>query len=302
MAKLSKVSEECRAFVEVIEELVHERKHAAEQMQQHGGFRIGDFTDKFQYYVMMRQGRTKYPPPRKDVLEMASFLHCSPDETNRLLAAAHYALEEDYLQGNDLEKALDTAQRLLHLLPFPAYAVTRDYNIHRWNSSINTLFNIEEEVISQTPLPQRNVLRYIFDPTTTVFPVLSRDYKWWRFTAALNIHRFKKDNLLCDHEDWYKQRVQSLMDFPYFEEIWNKVDADTNISQFAPQAMPAPDYVTVVFGPQGETVKIRGLQIRFLDTEFPRIVAYIPDDAVSQAVYTKYGLPTPDNWWGNKPS
>jgi len=204
-----------------------------------------------------------------------------------------------------MRAALDTAQRLLDYLPLPAYAITRDGVIQRWNLLTPRLFGITDKQLHATPDEERNVLRYIFDPSTPVYQLLTnytQEYGWWRYTAALNIFRFKTDNFLMRNNDWYARRVANLRRYPEFEALWKSIEVDMGmeeIRQLMPERLPFPEYVTKIYTPNGQQIKIRGLQMRVVDIEFPRIIAYVPDDTSSVRILTQAGLPTPLNRWTN---
>src|SRR5262249_26522621 len=144
-----------------------------------------DFYDEFPFYLEIRVGRASLPT-RSDVIRIASFLNCSLPERNKLLISANYAPIIDNIEGEQLTSALETAQRILDFLPFPAFAITRDDTVHCWNKLGTVLFNISDQELKQTPLEERNILRYIFDPNTPVYTLLTngrRDFRWWRYTA-----------------------------------------------------------------------------------------------------------------------
>jgi len=297
---LNRVHDSCRAFVHVIEEILERRRIEAMRQSLSIKWLLTDFYAQFPCYPDIRRGKISRPPTREDVLRITRYLMCPLEETNRILIATRYVPVEDYVEGDALECALVTGQRLLHYLPFPAYVVTRDASIHRWNKYIPMLFGISDQELRETPLEQRNTLRYIFDPQTPVYSLLSKDRKWWRYTAELNIFRFKIDNILCQYDAWYEQRKESLSDLPGFEDIWNKIQVDTRITNEMAAQMDFPEYVTVMFTPDGQPLKVRGLHINFIGTDFPRIVAYLPDDANARCLFTLFGIPTPENWWGYK--
>ncbi len=292
-----KVHPDCREFVQVLEELLYEAKRDGRLK------RLTDFYADHPSYLDIRRGKVFNPSTRREVLRMANELQLTSIEKNKLLVAAGHVQEDEEPEGEALNESLDTAQRILDYLPLPAYVVTRDDVIRRWNPLVPTLFFLGVDELRNTPEERRAVLRYIFDSTTPVYQLLtnfSTEYAWWRYTAKLNIFRFKTDNFRSRNKPWYAERVKLLMDFPEFATMWNAVQVDTGVEEVKkemPEKMPFPEYVTKMYTPDRRQVKVRGLQMRVVDTDFPRIVAYIPDDKTSIHIFTELGIPTPDNGW-----
>lgn len=289
---------ECEEFVTAMEELL-------EKCSKDGRLRMRrEFTDEFPFYSSIRNGRRGLPS-RNEVMSIADFLKCTFGERNKLLIEADCSPIDDYIDDKQqLADIMLVAHKLVNYLPYPSFAVTRDDTLHEWNELTTILFNIPNQVLKATPERDRSVLRYIFDPSTPVYSLLtnnSKNTQWWRYTAKLNIFRFKSYNILCRNDQWYKDRVKSLMHLPEFESIWNTIHIDTGIDEIKkamPIKMPFPEYVTVMFTPDGYELKVRGLQIDFMNKDFPRIISFIPDDDSTRKRFTQLGIPTPDNGWG----
>ncbi len=85
--------------------------------------------------------------------------------------------------------------------------------------------------------------------------------------------------------------------------MWDEIQVDTGAEEVRkqmPEELPFPEYVTKMYTPDKREIRVRGLQMQVVDTEFPRIVAYIPDDEGSVRAFTDLNLPTPYNYWGQK--
>lgn len=260
-----------------------------------------DFYEEFPYYLNIRHNRRKSLPTRQEVLAMADFLNCTIRERNKLLAAAGYAPDDEEPDGDDLNRALDTAQGIVDYLPHPAYVVTRDDVIHGWNFHAQVLFFKSSDELQRTPAHLRNVLRFIFDSRSTVHHLLTRDrseYTWWRYTAILNIYRFKRDNINATQEPWYENRVAMLLSFPGFADMWANVHVETGLEMLSQYRCSLPaGYVTKMYSPYGDLMTVRGIQMRAVDTDWPQIVAYMPADSESERVFTRLGIPNPTNSW-----
>jgi MmyB-like transcription regulator ligand binding domain len=254
-----------------------------------------NFYDEFGFYRSIRRGKTGLPR-RTDVMHIATSLKCMLPERNKLLIAAECTPVEDYIEGLQLVDALKTARIILDYLPFPAIVITRDDTIHAWNHFCTVLFNIPHEVLEKIPIEQRNVLRFIFDPHTPVYDLITnqrRDFRWQRYTA-------KRDNVLCQHDKWYQRRRASLEGLPEFDNIWRDIQLDTGIEEITkeiPSGLVTPEYVTYIYTIDGRKFRVRGLQIDYTGWGFPKIIAYVFDDEAARHIYEELGLPTPGKIW-----
>jgi hypothetical protein len=201
---------------------------------------------------------------------------------------------------------LETAKRIIDDLPFPAFAITRDYNFHYWNGFGLKLFNASEEFAAEElkrPKKDLNILRYIFDPSTQVYNVFNnygRSSRWLEYTWKLNVWRFKQDNILCQYDEWYQDRIKSLMMLPNFTRIWEKIHPDTGIEEIQkdmPLGMLAPEFVTHIYTRDGREFRIRGLQIDYTGWDYPRIMVYMYDDEYARGIFEELGIPTSNNGW-----
>jgi MmyB-like transcription regulator ligand binding domain len=301
--EIENLPEETREFVREVEGLVIKRHEEARRKRSRERWLLTDLYDTvYPSYQSLRRGKVKHLPPRDTVMQIARHFRCTTQETNRLLAAARYAVEEPYLQGDELERVLLTAQSIINYLPLPAYAITRDLTIRRWNHYLPPLFGLDHNDLVKTPDEERNILRYAFDPQTPIYRLVSANYERWKYIASMSIFWFKSDNINCRYDQWYQQQKEDLMKYPAFEEIWESVDLDYRPPQELARRMDFPQHVLELSNPQGITVCVRGIQMKYHDKEYPRIVAYIPEigDSKSREILTLLGIPTPDNGWGYK--
>lgn len=297
------LSDETRDFVQAVESLVAKRQQQARKTRSGERWLLTDlYDDVYPSYQFLRRGKIKHLPPRDTVLHVANHFRCTTEEANRLLAAARYAVEEPYLDGDALERVLLTAQQILDYLPLPAYAITRDLTIRRWNRYIPHLFGLDELVFAQSPEEDRNILRFVFDHSTPVYRLLSNNYERWRYIASLGVFWFKSDNINCRYDQWYHRKRDALMKYPGFGEIWESVDLDYRPPEELGSRMDFPQHILELTAPGELTVRVRGIQMKYHDKEYPRIVAYLPElgDLQSHAALAAFGIPTPDNWWGYK--
>jgi PAS domain-containing protein len=308
-------SREVEALIVAVEDLLERRRREMLEQTPKRRYReerrVSDTPTKFtweelyDHYPPFREIRKqrkrpyKRPPPREDIVKLARTYQCDLPELNVLLTAAGYAQEVLYLEGEELEHALNHIETIIHYLPLPGYVVTRDLNIHRWNDGTPKLFNISHEELKSTPTQERNVLRFIFDPGTPVYKVLTGNMEWWEYTAWLNVYRFKKENLLCQFDDWYISTYAFLRQFPRFDEFWDTTQIGVGFKKYS-SPKDHPTYETEIFTPEGERIRVRGLSVFDTNDDYPRAILYIPADTASAEVLTTYGFPTSQNWWGFK--
>ena len=292
---------EIERFVRRLEELVERRK------KQWGKRRLGcqrwtweDLLAQYPYLRYVRLGRTQNPPRRDAIMELASYMRCTLDERNQLLLAAGWCPEMPHVSDELFDQTVKGGDAILHQLSMPAFVVTRSLDIACWNPYAPTLFGLtEEQVLGLVKKEKKlNILYFIFDPELHLRSVWqSKSPKHWKYTAKLNIQLFKRANMLSQYDNWYREFENDVehSKLPDFWDMWNqvKVDEDNFVEGFD---KPISDYVTILPRPSGDFVHIRGLMIRYNEYNFPRIIAYIPNDTATIEVFSRIGLPTPDKW------
>src|SRR5262249_48760372 len=97
----------CHEFVAAVEELL-ERRTNERKLE-----RLTDFYEEFPSYVDTRVGKKQNLPPRSEVMRIADYLQCTLRERNRLLSAAGYAIVEDYIEGDLLDRSLETGKKIV---------------------------------------------------------------------------------------------------------------------------------------------------------------------------------------------
>jgi hypothetical protein len=146
---------------------------------------------------------------------------------------------------------------------------------------------------------QRNILHLIFDPGLPLYERLSSTREAWERTARRSIYEFKRDNVLCQDEVWYRHRVQRLLGLPRFAEYWQQIqiDCEAHGDGFSPASV-GPNTIEITH-PTGTILRVRPLLILQGAIDYPRVVAFLPADAASRRAFGTFHLPTPDNGWGS---
>jgi hypothetical protein len=305
-----------KKFIAKVEEIFHRRQKEAEEgwdrlksvdvASTSERVRKWTWEELYYFYPPLRDMRVtpeKYarPPLRDGIEEIAELLLCTFEERNELLIAAGYAPHEPYINGPELEYALKTAKNILNYMPFPAIVITRDDVIHRWNDDVLTLFNVSHEYILNQRTEDRTILWYVFNPEAGAYQVFTNwgkdKRKWYPWTAAYSILRFKAENILCQNDDWYIKRVSRLMSLPSFAELWLKINIDTaykDLAEIMPPGLVVPEYVTHIFTRKGKEFRIRIQQIDYTGRGYPKILIYTPDDENARHVFEKLGLRIPN--------
>src|SRR5919201_3218564 len=228
----NRTAPECRDFAVVVEELLARRRREAAQIrplppgrapQRWGPKRWTreELCDvAYSSYKALLRGRPRAPPRRAVVLAIADYLECTLAERNRLLVAAQYAPQPPYLTGAALTAALVLAQETVDYVPLPAYVVTREWDVRSTNAHLLTLVGATQAQVDAIPPEQRNILQLVFDPSLPLYERLSGTPEAWERTARCGIYSFKRDNVLCEDEAWFRHRVERLMSLPRFAEYW----------------------------------------------------------------------------------
>ena len=263
---------ECRDFAIVVEELLARRRGEAAHARRprrgwpREGWGLKRWTreelcdDAYSSYKALLKGSIRRPPRRTVVLAIADYLECTLAERNRLLVAAQYAPQQPYLTGAALTAALARAQETMGYVPLPAYVVTREWDVRSVNAHLLTLVGATGAQVDAIPPEERNILHLVFDPSLPLYERLSGTPEAWERTARCGIYSFKRDNVLCEDEAWYRHRVQRLLGVPRFAEYWRQIQIDLEArgDGFVP-ASGRPDTIEITH-PTG-TVSVEALTL-----------------------------------------
>jgi hypothetical protein len=305
------VHPDCREFAAVVEALLARRQLDLRRPAPAGGLWYQDgwgprtwtrteLEDMvYSSYKQMRQGRITRPPRRDTVMEIADYLNCTLEERNRLLIAARATPVVPYLTGPRLDEALRVAQGVAETLVIPAAIINRDWRIHYINPYMLRLNGLTPAQLAAIPPDRLNMLRLLFDPQLPLYPHLSQNPESWTRMVRQTIYGFKQANLLCQFEPWYRELVLQLMGLPDFEAHWRTVSVDAGFDS-DPSARAGAQVVTVetvlAGPPRPQRARLRPLLISvgYFQFDFPQILALLPADEESQALFRQLGLPAPD--------
>jgi hypothetical protein len=120
-------------------------------------------------YKNLLVGRSRRVPSQKTIVQIAQYLECSAKERNDLLLAARYLPESLELEGDALRLALEQAQHVMGMLPYPAIIVTHTLSVHVANDAFQRAFEIPP--LEALPQPQRHLFHFLFHPD---FPMRAR--------------------------------------------------------------------------------------------------------------------------------
>jgi hypothetical protein len=242
-------------------------------------------------YKAMLKGAIRRPPRRHVVMDLADYLECSLDERNRLLVAARYAPEQPYLQGAALATALAYAGMVIDDLPFPAHALTRDWDLHLPNDPLVQILRMTREQFTMVPAEQRNILHLVFDPASPLYALLRPNRASWERTARREVHGFKQQNQLCQYDAWSIERVERWMSLPHFARFWHEaelgaMDASIDHDVFSP-------YEFELTYDRNAVLHMRAVLIALSDCDYPKVIAYLPADRATRHHFTALGLSRP---------
>jgi hypothetical protein len=219
-------------------------------------------------------------------MQIADYLECTLEQRNTLLLAGGYAPEKYLLEAEGLEKVLAIAVDTIAYLPLPAFVITREWDIHRANGHFHRLFG---SWFSEAHEREKNVLQLLFDSRLPARARLQRSPRIWDCLARRAIHRFKLDNVLAQHEPWYLELLDRLMEQPDFERYWSEGPGEERERVLS-------DHVEILTE-QGVPVLVYTLEIHLSTYDYPLICAHIPYGDAARHLFAELGLPTPENGW-----
>jgi hypothetical protein len=229
------------------------------------------------------------------VLTIADYLECTMIERNQLLTAARYAIEHPGPGGTELRRVFGELRVVIDALPFPAYAVSRDWTMQLINDHLLVTLGLARADVAGLPASSRNVLRLLFDPALPVRRLLEPDQASWSQLAAFSIVRFRQDNVLWQYDPWYQGLIAKLSDLPDFSRYWRLAQS----GQLADAAASGLASARItVSRPDGRALCLRPLNIELHGIGFPGIVGFLPADTASSEQLRTLGVPSPANHWG----
>ncbi|GCF10712.1 MmyB family transcriptional regulator [Dictyobacter arantiisoli] len=233
-------------------------------------------------------GRSNRLPSRSMLMTIADYLECSLSERNDLLLAAQYLPEQPALEGDELQRALEHAQQLMEMLPYPAMVVTHTFQVEAANEFLLRLLELPP---LDTLLPhQRNTLYFLFRPDFRARSTFNAEARaLWQKHALYGVQLFKQKNLLYQCDAWYQQFVKQCCDnIADFQEYWDKAREATR------QEDAPPKIVLARMATTGEMLPIRILHmhVSVSSKSYPAVSALLPVDEAARAVYASFGSVT----------
>ncbi|ABX03427.1 MAG TPA: hypothetical protein DEF47_02800 [Herpetosiphon sp.] len=300
------VHPDCLAFVAVVEELLARRQQGLvpqnrwQLADDPWGPRAWNRTELedmvYSSYKQMRKGRITRPPRREVVMDIADYLNCTIEERNRLLIAADGSPIMPYLTGAALTPILEITIEIVQQLSMPAFVINRDWQMHYFNEHLLNLFGVTPEMLAAIDPTQLNVLGLLCNPDLPLYPQLIQNRASWQFMVRKTIYGFKQANVLCQYEPWYQQLVAELLQLPEFASQWPTVSLDKPLVT-PNMGLESPTIVLEALIPHTKPMPKRAwlrpllMSAGYFQFDFPQIVAFLPANAESQAIYAEIGVP-----------
>jgi len=237
-------------------------------------------------YKNLLVGRSLRMPTRETILQIAEFLECTALERNNLLLAACYLPETLELEGSQLHQALEQANQLLRVLPYPAMIITHTFSVQAVNEAFQHLFEFPR--LSAIAPPQRNLFDFLFDPG---LPSRERStfndqaIKAWQAQARRGIQLFKHSNILYQFDPWYHELIERFCALPDFRAYWKQELELTDQQDGPSKLLLARQTKTSQLVP----IKLRHLYLSVCSHRYPSILAFFPLDEAAHLIFASLG-------------
>lgn len=226
--------------------------------------------------LLRNEGRK---PTRREILEMADLLECDQDEANVLLRAVDYEPTQRPLKGAALAEALRPLSALLPTIQYPAFIMSREYNLLGANDQCLQVWGLSPEQFRDLQSKgEAHMLWQIFDAENgLVYPRVNTsrekndNAEYQRFLKGM-IRSFKVANVLAEQERWFAAVYQKLERLPAFAKLW----AEVSVRDQPDPLQNGERIVRFVIGGQKHDVRVYRLTVAGTDNEFPQIVIYLP--------------------------
>jgi len=232
-------------------------------------------------------GRSNRLPSRSMLMTIADYLECSLSERNDLLLAAQYLPEQPEWEGDELRRALEQAQQIMEMLPYPAIVVTRTFQIQAANEFFLRL--LELPPLDTLPPHQRSTIHLLFRSECRRRSTVNAEARAMLQKHMLyGIQLFKQQNVLSQYDSWYQEFVKQCYEIPDFQKYWEKAQEATR-QENAPTKMFLARMATT-----GEVlpIRVRHMLVSVSSKIYPAVSALLPVDEAARAVYASFGCVT----------
>ncbi|WP_298816262.1 MmyB family transcriptional regulator [Chloroflexus sp.] len=290
ITKPNEDNERLREVVHILERIREQRKQKYQDHHSNGK----RFTLEEMEELVSTYRNARYRPEkslllsRDELLKLCDHLECTSLERNEVLLAAHYEPVGVQLRPDELNKLIDIYLNMMRYLPFPAYLVTRDFNVQGWNRHIQTLLGWEDSRIKHLRLAGRlNLLHLTFDRTLGVRDRMRAPGGSWEETALRNVYLFKVTNIHYRFDEWYTNLVTDLQKHDDFDRIWNETDI------LLGDRISRADYEIELEIAPSTLIRFRPLRMTYSFLESLFIVGWMPTDEKSREVLRAMNIPIP---------
>jgi len=232
-------------------------------------------------------GRSHRLPSRSLLMQIADYLECSLSERNDILLTAQYLPEQPEWEGDELRQALERAQQIMEVLPYPAIVVTRTFQVQAANESFLRL--LELPPLETIPPHQRSTIHFLFHPDVCRRSTMTIEARAsWQTHALSGLQLFKQQNALSQYEAWYQQSVKQWCEIPGFQKHWEQAREESR-QEIAPIKV-----VLVRMATTGEIlpIRLRHMFVPISGKSSPAVSAFVPVDEAARAVFASFGSVT----------
>jgi hypothetical protein len=232
-------------------------------------------------------GRSHRLPSRSLLMQIADYLECSEVERNNILLAAQYLPEQSEWEGDELRRALERAQQIMEVLPYPAIVVTHTFQVQAANEFFLRL--LELPPLETIPPHQCSTIHFLFHPDVCRRSTLTAEARaLWQTHALSGLQLFKQQNVLSQYDAWYQQSVKRWCELPGFQAYWEKAREESR-QEIAPIKVVLARMATT-----GEvlSIRLRHMLVPISGKSSPAVSAFLPVDEAARAVYASFGRVT----------
>ncbi len=278
-----------RALVEEVENIRRERQ-ASNRSRKHPTakrFTQEELRDQVcPSYHHLLLGATQRLPSRTTVLQIATYLECSHDETNALLIASEY-LPQQVIFPVDVEQGiLEVARGMLKTLPVPGVVLTRGWRLDTANDLFCAIHDLPS--LNQLPQEKRTALHYLFDPNLPFYRLLAADRVVWRDNVRHVLPRLRVPSEI-QHELPYQETLMSVRKLPDFQMYWERDELTMIPSLSAPCLR--------ILTPHTSFSQLQIGVLTLSPLYHPSIIFGIPFDTAAYHAPASTGVPVLENRW-----
>lgn len=219
------------------------------------------------YLQRVESGRVQQPE-RETLERILQALNARYTERREILELFGYVVDAPIPTAEEVAWASAICRTELDSAVFPAYVLDCAHRLLAWNRFVPPLLSV-------APLPQRSMLRVVFDPAYQFASLIANQDEF--YPAQIRALRYERQ--WFHDEAWYNGLLEEMLRCEAFARYWNT-------PQTAEAHIPARPLTRLKIAyPSGKQLQFRLIAEPFVQDRRFRVIYYLPADVQTMQQY-----------------